>query len=58
MIGIRDGAVMERVDPAVFTVRPPQEIAAALTAAGFSGAEVDTAPDGATHLVTAVRPPG
>jgi hypothetical protein len=26
VIGIRDGAVMERADPAVFTLRPPAEI--------------------------------
>ena len=56
VIGIRDGAVMERVDPAVFTVRTAQEVAAALTVAGFTGAEVDTAPDGATHLISAIRP--
>ena len=55
VIGIRDGSVMERVDPAVFTLRPPAEIAAALRTAGFDAAEVDTAPDGATHLVTATR---
>lgn len=55
VIGIRDGSVMERVDPAVFTLRAPGEIAAALQAAGFDAAEVDTAPDGATHLITAVR---
>ena len=37
MIGIRDGSVMERVDPAVFTLRPPDEIAAALGSTGFAG---------------------
>ena len=55
VIGIRDGSVMERVDRAVFTLRPPAEIAAALETAGFAAAEVDTAPDGATHLITATR---
>ena len=30
VIGIRDGSVMEKVDRAVFTLRTPQEIAAAL----------------------------
>ena len=53
VIGIRDGSVMERVDPAVFTLRPPAEIAAALQAAGFEAAEFDSAPDGASHLITA-----
>ncbi len=55
VIGIRDGSVMERVDPAVFTLRPPAEIAAALEAAGFSPAEVQTAPEGTSHLITATR---
>ena len=55
VIGIRDGSVMERVDPAIFTLRPPQEIAAALEAAGFSPGEVHTAPEGTSHLVTATR---
>ncbi len=55
VIGIRDGAVMERVDLAVFTLRPPEEIAAALETAGFGAAAVHTAPDGASHLITAER---
>jgi arsenite methyltransferase len=52
VIGIRDGSVMERVDPAIFTLRPAHEIAAALEAAGFTAAEVQSAPDGASHLIT------
>jgi SAM-dependent methyltransferase len=55
VIGIRDGAVMERVDPAVFTVRPPAEITAALASAGFAGAEVHSAPDRKSHLISANR---
>jgi SAM-dependent methyltransferase len=55
VIGIRDGSVMERVDPAVFTLRPPGEIAAALEQAGFTAAEVHTAADGASHLIAASR---
>ena len=55
VIGIRDGSVMERVDPAVFTLRPPDEIAAALGSAGFGSPEVDSAPDGKSHLITATR---
>jgi hypothetical protein len=47
---------MERVDPAIFTVRSPAAIAGALGDAGFSEAAVHSAPDGATHLITAVRP--
>jgi len=55
VIGIRDGSVMERVDPAIFTLRPPQEIAAALEEAGFTAAEVRSAADGGSHLITSVR---
>jgi SAM-dependent methyltransferase len=55
VIGIRDGSVMERVDTAIFTIRPPDAIASALAAAGFGAPEVHTAPDGASHLITATR---
>jgi hypothetical protein len=55
VIGIRDGSVMERVDPAVFTLRRPDEIAAALGSAGFGSPEVVSAPDGTSHLITAIR---
>jgi arsenite methyltransferase len=55
VIGIRDGAVMQQVSPDVFTLRTPDELVAALGAAGFSGASVDSAADGATHLIAAVR---
>jgi SAM-dependent methyltransferase len=55
VIGIRDGSVMERVDKAVFTLRTPQELATALSAAGFTGAEVDSAADGTSHLISATR---
>jgi SAM-dependent methyltransferase len=55
VVGIRDGSVMERVDKAVFTLRPPQEIAGALGSAGFTGAEVHSAPDGKSHLISATR---
>jgi len=55
VVGIRDGSVMERVDPAVFTIRTPEAIASSLEAAGFTAAEVHSAQDGATHLITATR---
>ena len=55
VIGIRDGSVMKRVDPAVFTLRRPEEIADELTAAGFGEAEVHSAPDGKSHLISATR---
>ena len=53
VIGIRDGAVMQRVSRDVFTIRSPQELADALTTNGFAGVEVVSAPDGQTHLITA-----
>jgi hypothetical protein len=46
---------MQRLDPAVFTLRRPDEVAAAVRAAGFAQADVETPPDGRTHLVVAVR---
>ena len=55
VIGIRDGSVMEQVDGAIFTLRSPEAIATALGAAGFADAAVHSAPDRATHLITAVR---
>lgn len=56
VIGIRDGSVMRRVDLDVFTLRTPQDLAGALHDAGFVAAEVRSADDGATHLITALRP--
>lgn len=55
VIGIRDGSVMQQVSPDVFTLRTPDEITTALGAAGFAEVDVQSAPDGATHLITAVR---
>ncbi len=55
VIGIRDGSVMRRVDPAVFTLRTPAELEAALRSAGFASATTHSAPDGATHLIEATR---
>ena len=55
VIGIRDGSVMEKVYCAVFTLRTPQEIAAALGSAGFAAAEIDSATDGKSHLIDATR---
>ena len=55
VVGIRDGSVMQQVSPDVFTLRTPDEIATALGAAGFAEADVQSAADGATHLITAVR---
>ena len=55
VIGIRDGSVMEKVDETIFTLRSPEAIATALATAGFADPAVHSAPDGATHLISAVR---
>lgn len=54
-VAIRDMAVMRRLDATVFTLRTPDELAAALRAVGFVQVEVQTPPDGRTHLVVATR---
>jgi SAM-dependent methyltransferase len=54
VIGIRDGSVMRQVSPEVFTLRTPDELRAALEAAGFSDVRVRSAEDGKTHLIDAV----
>lgn len=53
VIGIRDGSVMDRVTPDLFTLRTPAEICDALSAAGFADAHAVSAADGRTHLLTA-----
>ena len=55
VIGIRDPSVMRRLSSDVFTLRPPDEIQAALTKAGFSDAAVDTAAGGGYHIVSVAR---
>ena len=55
VVAIRSMAVMERLDPAVFTLRSPDELAAALRDAGFADADVQTPADGRTHLIAATR---
>jgi SAM-dependent methyltransferase len=54
VIGIRDGSVMRQVSPEVFTLRTPDELRAALEAAGFSDVRVRSAEDRKTHLIDAV----
>ncbi len=53
VVAIRDMKVMQQLDPTVFTLRSPQELAAALREAGFEDAEVTTPPGGKTHLIVA-----
>jgi ubiquinone/menaquinone biosynthesis C-methylase UbiE len=54
-VAIRDMAVMQRLDATVFTLRGPDELAAALRAAGFVQVDVETPPDAKTHLIVATR---
>ncbi len=55
VVAIRDMAVMQRLDASVFTLREPEELAAALRDAGFVDVGVETPPDRRTHLVVATR---
>jgi arsenite methyltransferase len=55
VVAIRDRAVMRRLDPRVFTLRSPDDLAAALRDAGFAEADVETPPDRKTHLIVATR---
>jgi SAM-dependent methyltransferase len=56
VVAIRDMKVMQQLDPDVFTLRSPQELAAALRDAGFAQADVETPPGGKTHLIVAALP--
>jgi arsenite methyltransferase len=53
VVAIRDMKVMDQLDPAVFSLRSPEQLAAALRDAGFAGAEVETPPGAKTHLIVA-----
>jgi SAM-dependent methyltransferase len=55
VVAIRDMRVMKRLDPTVFKLRSPDELATALRDAGFAGVEVETRPSGKTHLIVADR---
>ena len=55
VVAIRDMKVMQRLDATVFTLRSPDELAAALRDAGFTTADVETPPGGRTHLLVATR---
>jgi SAM-dependent methyltransferase len=55
VLAIRDMKVMQQLDPTVFTLRSPDELAAALRAAGFADANVETPSGGKTHLIVASR---
>ena len=55
VIGIRDGSVMQRVSPEVFTLRTPNELKSAIETAGFSEVRVWSAHDHKTHLIDGAR---
>jgi SAM-dependent methyltransferase len=55
LVAVRDMAVMHRLDPTVFTLRSPDEVAAAIADAGFAEIAVETPPDAKTHLIVATR---
>ena len=54
-VAIRDMKAMQRLDPTVFSLRSPEEIAAALRDVGFAEVEVHTPQGGKTHLIVATR---
>jgi arsenite methyltransferase len=55
VVAIRDMKVMQRLDQTVFSLRSPDDVAAALRGAGFTEVDVKTPPDGKTHLIVATR---
>ena len=55
VVAIRDMKVMHQLDPTVFSLRSPGELAAALQDAGFAEVGVETPPGGKTHLIIAAR---
>ena len=55
VVAIRDMKVMQRLDPTVFSLRSPEELAAALQDTGFAEVKVETPPGGKTHLIVATR---
>lgn len=50
VIAIRDGRLMENVDRSIFSVRPPEQIAAALEGAGLSP-RIESPADQRIHLI-------
>jgi arsenite methyltransferase len=55
VVAIRDMTVMRQLDMTVFSLRSPEDIAAALREAAFTEVEVETPPGGKTHLIIATR---
>ena len=55
VVGIRDGSVMEKVDATIFTLRSPRGDRHGPRHGGLRRRGVHSAPDGATHLISAVR---
>jgi len=56
VVSIRDGSVMTRVDPSIFTIRPPAELVAAMEGAGLVDVRSDATADAARHHVVARKP--
>lgn len=56
VVAIRDGAVMKHVSRDIFELRAPEEVRAAIEAAGFSDARLSSPPGASYHLLTGVRP--
>ena len=56
VVAIRDGSVMKRVSRDIFTLRAPEEVLGAISAAGFVEGRIDTVGDGARHHLVAATP--
>ena len=56
VVAVRDGSVMKRVSRDIFTLRAPEEVLGAISAAGFVDGRIDTVGDGARHHLVATRP--
>jgi len=57
VIAIRDSAVMQKVDPEVFTIRSADEVRSALERAGFTDVGVMSPAEKKLHLITGTAPP-
>lgn len=55
VVAICDMKLIQRLDPTVFSLRTPEELATALRDAGFAEAELETPPGRRTHLIVASR---
>lgn len=56
VVAIRSGAAMRKVSREIFTVRAPEDVRAAIEAAGFAAVRLESPGEKAYHLLKATRP--